>query len=130
MKLNDKQKEQVKEVIKSTIDEVFESKYFQRKMYKSIMNALKNEQTTNQKINEEDRIVERYVKIAKPTDEAWMDLTSAALQSLLVRSFPELHTKMSTVKLGRALGKAGALKTTKNGINVYKIAKIKNKSEK
>lgn len=129
MELNENQREEVKKVINKTIDELFESGYFLRRVKKNILLALEKGITKASPLTEEDKIIERYVKISKPTDEVWMDINAAALQSLLIRTFPELHKQMSTIRLGRALSRAGALRSTRNGINVYRINKIKTKKQ-
>lgn len=129
MKLNEIQKEEVKKAINKTIEEMFESEYFLRRVRKGIFLALEKGVTKASKLTEEEKAIEKYVKISKPEDEVWMDLTSAALQSLLVMSFPELQKRISTIKIGKALSKAGALKSMKNGINVYRINKVKTKKK-
>lgn len=129
MKLNDKQKEEIKAVINNTVDEMFRSNFFLRRIKKGIFLSLEKRTLKSVQSTEEDKAVARYVKISRPTDEVWMDLTAAALQSLLVMNYPELHKKMSTIRLGKALSKAGALKSIKNGINVYRIKKVRVKKQ-
>lgn len=130
MELSNKQKEEVKKLINESIEKTFGSALFLKNVKKNIFKALTEEVTVKSKENHEDVLVKKYIKIAKPTDEQWMDLTAAAAQSLLVSHFPELHRKISTMKLGRALSEAGAIKGMKNGINVYRIAKVKTPKEK
>tara|TARA_B100000953_G_scaffold290249_1_gene275098 strand:+ start:13903 stop:14289 length:387 start_codon:yes stop_codon:yes gene_type:complete len=121
--------------VEKALDKWLEKKLSEKGAIKQISRAIKKELKSMQKEETakgtfEDDFVRDYLVLSKESDSVWKDLTAKDIIKVTSNQSKDLGNKLRAGQIGRALGKAGAIKQIRNGYAVYRINKIKTKKIK